>query len=226
MADTEAILERLRSAEALKQARLLQRLAEITVELEALDKVVRKVSGVAPPRDLYITRMTVNPDVPILPAGYASEFEDTAYMVDLIQSYGDICAMIERVRDRPFIVDGKMPSDDFPRETAERIKVLERADRQECRVVVVIQTHNSIRNNAAHVQIIRYEKALAIKDQMVWNLITEVRQLEEKAEAETQLGREYEKELEEWATLANRLAEENSVLLREKADLSSQHEVH
>ncbi len=80
--------------------------------------------------------------------------------------------------------------------------------------------------NNVHIEIIRYEKALAIKDQMVWNLMTEVRQLEEKVEAETLLEREYEKELEKWATLANRLAEENTVLLREKADLSGQHPVH
>ncbi len=50
--------------------------------------------------------------------------------------------------------------------------------------------------------------------------MTEVRQLEEKVQAETLLEREYEKELEKWAALANRLTEENSVLLREKADLS------
>ncbi len=73
---------------------------------------------------------------------------------------------------------------------------------------------------------IRYEKALAIKDQMVWNLMTEVRQLEEKVEAETILGREYEKELEKWANLANRLAEENAVLLKEKDCLSAQNIVH
>ncbi len=128
----EAILERLRSAETLKQATLSQRLAEVTVELEALNNVVRKVSGVASLRDLYANRTATSPHVAILPAeGYAREFEDTAYMVDLIQSYGEICTMIERVKDKPFIVDANTPSDNFPRETAERMKVLECADRQE-----------------------------------------------------------------------------------------------
>ncbi len=100
-ADMEAILERLRSAETLKQATVSQRLPEVTVELEVLDKIVRKVSGVAPLHDLYTNRTTTSPNVAILPEeGYACEFQDTTYMVDLIQSYGDICTMIERVRDK------------------------------------------------------------------------------------------------------------------------------
>ncbi len=93
-------------------------------------------------------------------------------------------------------------------------------------VVIARSKHDSMCNNNAYGQMIRYEKALAVKDQMVWNLMTEVRQLEEKAEAETILGREYENELEKWANLANRLAEENAVLLKEKADSSVQHPIH
>ncbi len=141
----EAILERLRSAETLKQATLSQRLAEVTVELEALDKIVRKVSGVASRCDLYNKQTTANPHAAILPSeGYAREFEDTAYMVDLIQSYGEICTMIERVKDKPFVVDAHSPSDNFPRETAERMKVLECADRQEWWSVLLLTNPNMI----------------------------------------------------------------------------------
>jgi hypothetical protein len=46
MADTNAILERLRSAEALKQASLSQRVNDVSAELSSLDKIAKQVAGV------------------------------------------------------------------------------------------------------------------------------------------------------------------------------------
>eukprot|EP00953_Heterococcus_sp_UTEX-ZZ885_P001858 1519-Heterococcus_DN1.PRE.1 len=46
MADTNAILERLRSAEALKQASLGQRVNDVSAELSSLDKIAKQVAGV------------------------------------------------------------------------------------------------------------------------------------------------------------------------------------
>lgn len=46
MADAQAILERLRSAEALKKGALDQRLAVVATELEALDRLARQVADV------------------------------------------------------------------------------------------------------------------------------------------------------------------------------------
>jgi hypothetical protein len=46
MADTNAILERLRSAEALKQASLSQRVNDVSAEVSSLDKIAKQVAGV------------------------------------------------------------------------------------------------------------------------------------------------------------------------------------
>jgi hypothetical protein len=45
MADLDGVLDRLRSAESLKQANLQQQLNEITAELEAVDRLVDKITA-------------------------------------------------------------------------------------------------------------------------------------------------------------------------------------
>lgn len=47
MADAHAILERLRSAEALKLATIEQRMNDLSTELEQLDRLARQVAGIA-----------------------------------------------------------------------------------------------------------------------------------------------------------------------------------
>lgn len=61
-------------------------------------------------------------------------------MIELVQSYGDLCAAVERAASRPRDATVTVSATDFPQETAERLEVLRRAD--------------------------RYEKAIAIKDQV------------------------------------------------------------
>jgi hypothetical protein len=61
-------------------------------------------------------------------------------MVELIQSYSDSCAAVERVANKPQDTSINVIPHDFQHETAERLEVLRRTD--------------------------RYEKALAIKDQV------------------------------------------------------------
>jgi hypothetical protein len=62
-------------------------------------------------------------------------------MVELIQSYSDLCAAVERVANKPQDTSINVIPHDFQHETAERLEVLRRTD--------------------------RYEKALAIKDQVI-----------------------------------------------------------
>jgi hypothetical protein len=71
---------------------------------------------------------------------FAHEFESSSKMVELIQSYSDLCAAVERVANKPQDISINVIPHDFQHETAERLEVLRRTD--------------------------RYEKALAIKDQV------------------------------------------------------------
>lgn len=63
---------------------------------------------------------------------------------------------------------------------------------------------------------VRYEKALALKDQMVWNLMQDSKNLEGKVEAESALSAEYASEIAEWVALTQRMSGD-IVQLREKA---------
>lgn len=186
--DAEAILERLRSAEALKQATLTQRVNHVAAEINALDKIAQKVAGVAALGDTsgYSTR-------------HVHEYESTGKMIELIQSYSDLCGAVEKAANKPHDANVGVLANDFPHETAERLEVVRRAD--------------------------RYEKALAIKDQIIWNLMQENGRMEEKAAAEAALSAEYANEMSEWVELTNRLGaqvEELRAEATESADVKEE----
>ncbi|KAG5180093.1 hypothetical protein JKP88DRAFT_264019 [Tribonema minus] len=183
MADAHTILERLRSAEALKMATLEQRMSDVATELEQLDRLAQQVAGAAGTQEQGGGMAGAE--------RYTHEFESTAKMIELVQSYGDLCASVERAASRLQDTSIAVTPNDFPQETAERLEVLRRAD--------------------------RYEKALAIKDQMIWNLMQEASHVVEKATAEAVLSKEYANEMAEWVDLTNRLTAQISELRLENA---------
>ena len=75
-----------------------------------------------------------------MPHRFTHEFESTEKMIELVQSYSDLCAAVDRISNRPVDTAIAVTPGDFQHETAERLEVLRRAD--------------------------RYERALAIKDQV------------------------------------------------------------
>lgn len=66
-------------------------------------------------------------------------------MVDLVQSYGDLCGALERAATRPRDLSLPTLPGDFPQETAERLEVLRSANRYEKALAVKDQVFNSFR---------------------------------------------------------------------------------
>eukprot|EP00903_Cladosiphon_okamuranus_P011998 g11267.t1 len=188
LADANAIVERLRSVEALKQATLVQGVNSVTAELEGVEKLSDQVARVTalPPS---------TPDAASPSSAYVPDFEETEKMVELVQSYRELCNSIDRVAGRPFTSNIDVKADDFPHETAERLEVLRRAD--------------------------RYEQALSVKDQMLWVAMQECQRLEAKCEEERSLGQEFAEEAQEWVKLTGKLSDRVNALTAETDQTSN-----
>ena len=111
-------------------------------------------------------------------------------MVELIQQFNDLVSQIDRLSIKPLNIQINYPTDDFPKETSERLEVLSRCD--------------------------RYLHALNIKDQMLWTTIQEKLKLEEQLEEERELSNEYASEVTNWAQITNNLTQETQQLRDEK----------
>ena len=60
-----------------------------------------------------------------------------------------------------------------------------------------------------------YEKVIALKDQMLWDLNLRLGQTKEQLEVEKQVAREYGEEVEAWVDLVEKLRGENELLKRQ-----------
>jgi hypothetical protein len=49
-------------------------------------------------------------------------------MVEIIQQYGELSATVDRLATKQITVQSDFPTDDFPKETAERLEVISRCD--------------------------------------------------------------------------------------------------
>lgn len=74
------------------------------------------------------------------------------------------------------------PTDDFPKETADRLAMLSRCD--------------------------KYSHALSVKDHMLWLALQDKEKCEELLDQERQLSSEYANEVVNWADLSQNLKEE------------------
>ncbi|CAM9501571.1 unnamed protein product [Hapterophycus canaliculatus] len=187
LADAEAIVERLRSVEALKQATLAQGVSSVTAELEAVENLADQVASVT-------AFSSSNPGVHHPSRANEPDFEGTAKMVDLIQSYRELCNSIDRVANRPFDPTIGVEADDYPHETAERLEVLRRAD--------------------------QYEQALDVKDHMLWSAMQESERFKEKCLEERSLGQEFAEEAQEWVKLTGKLSDRVNTLTVEKEQMA------
>jgi len=64
----------------------------------------------------------------------------------------------------------------------------------------------------------RYEQALAVKDQMLWNMLKEKEGWDEKVEKEREINKEYASEMSEWLALTNNMSEEINRIRDEHVD--------
>ena len=107
-------------------------------------------------------------------------------MVELIQEYADMYATIDRIASKAISVQVDFPTDDFPKEMAERLEVMARCD--------------------------RYSHALSVKDHMLWTAIQEKERAIELLEEERKLSHEYAEEVAHWAELSQVLSQNVNTL--------------
>ena len=189
MADLDGIIERLKAAESLKQAALQQQLNECTAELEAVDRLVDKI--------------TAGSEAAASASGLSnykrwgfegekgsSGKETTIGMIGFIQIYPELTSAIERLTSKHIHTKVEEVSDDLPREMAERNEVVRKVD--------------------------KYEQALAVKDQMLWAMLKDKESWDEKIESEKDMNKEYAQEMSEWLTLTNDMSEEINRLREER----------
>ena len=102
------------------------------------------------------------------------------HMVEIIQQFNDLNATIDRLSSKNLAIQLDFPTDDFPKETAERLEVIAKCD--------------------------KYLHALAVKDQMLWVALQEKKRSEENLVQERKLSQEYAEEVAHWAQLSQGMA--------------------
>ena len=102
-----------------------------------------------------------------------------AGMVELIQQFPDLSSTIDILSSKALSVQTDFPTDDFPKETAERLQILSRCD--------------------------KYMHAVTVKDHMLWTVLKEKERQEQLLEDEKKISYEYAQEVSRWAEIAKSL---------------------
>lgn len=183
LSDTEQILERLRAVESMRQSSIRHQILQLEEELQSIERIVRRVERA------NIEEGTVD----TYPAGgilltSAAPSSGTiepirapraTAMVEIIHEFGDLMSIMEQVSHKPIAVQTEFPTDDFPRETAERMEIIGRCD--------------------------KYAHAINVKDHMLWTMLQEKEKLEQSLMEEKRLSQEYAQEITHWAEMAQQL---------------------
>ena len=191
LADGEEILERLRTVESMRQSNIKHQMLKVESELEGIERIVRRVEQ-ANDDGLYqaATGVLLTSAAPGHTPVEQVRAPRAASMVELIQQFSDLTNNIEMLSSKQVEVQVDFPTDDFPRETAERMEILAKCD--------------------------KYQHALGVKDHMLWTALQEKEKAEELLAEERVLSREYAKEVTCWAEVAQQLSLQNTALKQEK----------
>ena len=193
-ADADSIIDRLKAAETLKHAVLQQQLNECLAELESVDHLVDKITAGS---EAAAVTSNLSNFKHLSSHALNSSLDGEVGMVGFIQLYPELSSAIDRLVARPINVKIDLVSDDLPREMSERNEVVRRCD--------------------------RYEQALAVKDQMLWQMLKEKEGWDEKLNKEQEMNKEYANEMSEWLALTNSMSEEiNRIRDDNVADKSTQ----
>ncbi|KAA0177151.1 hypothetical protein FNF27_01481 [Cafeteria roenbergensis] len=116
LADSEAVLHRLRSAEALKQSLLAHDAERLASDVQAMDAFAARLADVAP----------ASGDAGAESGAGAAVAPDYGRALSLMRVYPELCADADRLLARPLKTDIEVRSDDFEREVATRAAVVRR----------------------------------------------------------------------------------------------------
>lgn len=153
--DTDQIMRRLDSAESFRQAAILSQVMKIDEELQGIERIVKRVEQA----NLDETENMSSTGVLITSANPGSIPVETVRapravgMCELIQEFGNISQDINERATRQVTVQVDFPTDDFRRETAERLEVIARCD--------------------------NYMSALNVKDHMLWTALQDKEKADE-----------------------------------------------
>jgi hypothetical protein len=192
--DGEQILDRLRTVESMRQSAIKHQTLQLDTELEHIERIVRRVEQ-ANDDGLYhsATGVLLTSTAPGQTPVETVRAPRAASMVELIQQFADLSNTIETVANRQVTCQLDFPTDDFPRETKERMEVLARCD--------------------------KYMHALSVKDHMLWEALQEKEKTEDLLAEERHLSHEYAQEVASWAEMAQALSQQNLALKQEKERL-------
>lgn len=163
-------------------------------QLESIERVVRRVEQ-ANDDGLYhsATGVLLTSAAPGQTPVETVRAPKAASMVELIQQFADLTNTIETISNKSVSVQIDFPTDDFPRETKERLDVLAKCD--------------------------KYMHALSVKDHMLWEALQEKEKTEDQLAEERRLSHEYAKEVASWAEMAQTISQQNVVMKQEKENL-------
>jgi len=191
MTDAEQIIERLRAVESMRQSAIKHQVLQIEEELETIERIVRRVEQ-ANEDGLYhsATGVLLTSAAPGNTPVETVRAPRAASMVELIQQFADLSSTIERVAVKNVTVQVEFPTDDFPKETQERLEVLSRCD--------------------------KFVHALSVKDHMLWTALQDKERAEELLHEERALSHEYAQEVASWAEMSQTLSQQVVALKQER----------
>eukprot|EP00605_Chrysophyceae_sp_TOSAG23-4_P002611 GSChrysophyteH1.ASY1.ANO1.2883.1 assembled CDS len=194
LTDGEQIIDRLRQVESMRQSAIKQQVLSVESSLESIERVVRRVEQ-ANDDGLYhgATGVLLTSTAPGQTPVETVRAPKAASMVELIQQFADLSNTIETLSNKTVSVQIDFPTDDFPRETKERLDVLARCD--------------------------KYMHALSVKDHMLWEALQEKEKLEDQLAEERRLSHEYAKEVASWAEMAQTLSQQSMAIKQDKEKL-------
>lgn len=194
LTDTDQILERLRAVESMRQSSIRHQVLQLEEELQSMERIVRRVEranieegsvDTFPAGGVLLT--SANPAVGAIEPVRAPR---ATAMVEMIHEFGDLMSIMEQVSHKPVTVQTEFPTDDFPRETSERLEVLARCD--------------------------KYLHAVHVKDHMLWTALQDKEKLEQALFEEKRLSQEYAQEITQWAEMAQQLTHQVAEQKQEK----------
>lgn len=173
-------------------------------ELQAIDRVVQRVEAanqISPFSGAStFSGLSVLGSSPTAAPITSASGQAISSMVEIIQQYGELSATVDRLATKQIVIQNDFRTDDFPKETSDRLEVVARCD--------------------------KYMHAIAVKDQMLWVAMQEKKKAEESLEEERKLCQEYALEIAQWADMSQQMAtqirnekSENEVLQRRVEEL-------
>jgi predicted Fe-S protein YdhL (DUF1289 family) len=185
-----------RSVESMRQASIQQQVLQIETDLSTIERVVRRVeqANIDQNDDMSATGVLLTSAQPGSIPAEAFRAPRAVGMVELIHEFGDLSASIARLSSLPITVQTDFSTDDFPRETKERLDVLSRCD--------------------------QYAHALSVKDHMLWTATQEREAARESLETEQRLCERYAGEVASWAQMSQTLKGQVAELQQEKEQMA------